>query len=124
MMDSAKMGRPRKEFSVEQFERMCEIQCTKEEIAAVFGFSEDTLERRIKEVYGDTFAVVFAQKREGGKESLRRAQWNTAIKKENPIMQIFLGKNLLGQKDKQEVDQNINAEITIKLEGDLGEWSK
>ena len=119
------VGRPRIEFNAKLFENLCHIQCTQEEIAATMGMSVDTLERRVKEVYeGRVFAVVFAEKREGGKSSLRRAQWKNAIEKGNPVMQIFLGKNLLGQKDKQEVDQNINAEIKIKLEGDLSDWSK
>ena len=112
--EGAIMGRPRKEFSAEQFEKLCHIQCTKEEIAAFFGFSEDTLERRVREIYDETFAVVFAEKREGGRESLRRAQWKNAIEGNNPIMQIFLGKIVLGQKDKQDIDMTIDATISME----------
>jgi len=105
----AEMGRPRLEFHQELFEDLCHIQCTEAEIAATMKMSVDTLERRVNEIYGCTFAEVFAEKREGGKASLRRAQWKTAIESSNPVMQIFLGKNMLGQADKQEI--SLDAEV-------------
>lgn len=105
----AEMGRPRLEFDQVLFEDLCHIQCTEAEIAATMRMSVDTLERRVNEIYGCTFAEVFAEKREGGKSSLRRAQWKTAIESGNPVMQIFLGKNMLGQADKQEI--SLDAEV-------------
>ena len=91
-------------FDKRQFEELCQIQCTQTEIAAVLKMSVDTLENKVKEYYeGRLFSDVFAEKREGGKASLRRAQWQTAIGSSNPVMQIFLGKNMLGQADKQEI---------------------
>ena len=109
------VGRPRIEFNAKLFENLCHIQCTQEEIAATMGMSVDTLERRVKEVYdGRLFADVFNEKREGGKESLRRAQWKTATEGNNPIMQIFLGKNVLGQKDKQDIDMTIDATVSME----------
>ena len=36
----------------------------------------------------------------------------------------FFGKNCLGYKDKVEVDSKVDADITIKLEGDAEDWSK
>ena len=44
-----------------------------------------------------SFSEVFRQKREGGKASLRRMQWRLAER--NAAMAIFLGKNILGQRD-------------------------
>jgi hypothetical protein len=109
------MGRPKIPFDINKFEEMCKIQCTEVEIAAVMGMSVDTLEKRVKESYeGRTFSDVFKEKREGGKESLRRAQWKTATESNNPIMQIFLGKNILGQADKQEIDLNANVSVTME----------
>lgn len=98
------MGRPRKEINVKEFEKLCGLHCTKDEIAAFFDMSEETLDERIKEIYGETFSVVFRKKKGQGKISLRRKQWLMADK--SAAMAIFLGKNLLGQSDKQEVEMH------------------
>ena len=120
-----RMGRPKKGFDVEQFEELCRIQCTEIEIAAVMKIDVDTLNARCKEVYGHTFSEVYAQKRETGKSSLRRAQWKSAIEGNNTAMQIFLGKNMLGQADKLETDQNVSGAIEVTFaDPDLEKWSK
>ena len=38
----------------------------------------------------------------------------------------FFGKNCLGYKDKQEIEQSgeLNNTIMVKLAGDIGEWGK
>lgn len=95
------MGRPRKQISQKQFESLCAIQCTVEEVCSVLDVDEATLEKWCKETYeGKTFSKVFKEKRQYGKASLRRMQWHLAEK--NPSMAIFLGKNMLGQTDKVE----------------------
>ena len=88
------MARPRKDVDEKQVERAAAIGCTVAEIAVVLGVSKDTLERR--------FAASIEKGRERGRRSLRRMQWKTA-KAGNPTMQIWLGKQLLGQADKQEL---------------------
>lgn len=105
------MGRPRKEINQKEFEKLCGLQCTKQEIAAFFEMNMDTLESRIKEIYGQTFSEVFAQKKGIGKISLRRSQWRMADK--SAAMAIFLGKNFLNQSDKHE--QKLEATAVIKL---------
>lgn len=105
------MGRPRKEIDKQEFEKLCHLQCTKFEIAAWFDISEDTLETRVKEFYGETFSAVFAKKRGKGKIALRRHQMQMAEK--SAAMAIFLGKNYLGQRDN--LDQNIEHKGEIKL---------
>lgn len=95
-------GRPKKELSKDEFEKLCELQCTKEEIAGWFDVSEDTVERWCKSTYDANFAVVFGQKRSKGKISLRRAQFQLA--KTNATMAIWLGKQWLGQRDQLEVE--------------------
>ena len=124
--DKAVMGRPKKAFDQRLFEELCKIQCTEIEIAAAFDMSVDTLDRAVKELYeGSTFADVYAIKKEGGKTSLRRAQWLSAIESKNTAMQIFLGKNMLGQADKQEIDNNISGNIEVTFsDPNLDEWAK
>lgn len=116
----AKMGRPTIEISQDEFEKLCVMQCTKQDIANWFCCSEDTIERWCKRTYGDTFAVVFAQKREKGKVSLRRMQWQSA-ERGNVTMQIFLGKQYLGQKDQQGIEI---AESKEKFAEVLDVWKK
>lgn len=90
-------GRPRLPFSRDIFESLCELQCTLREMAQFLRMSEYILRRKVKEQYGETFAVVYEKKRAGGLISLRRNQFRLAQK--NAAMAIFLGKNYLQQAD-------------------------
>lgn len=96
-----RMGRPRVEIDQEQFEKLCFIQCTLNEIASWFRCSEDTIERWCKREYKETFAETHKKYSAGGKISLRRYQMKMA--EHNATMAIWLGKQYLGQSDKQEV---------------------
>jgi hypothetical protein len=60
------------------------------------------LYRRCKEDHKVVFDVYCQQKREAGKAMLRVRQFQTAIEG-NPTMQIFLGKQNLGQTEKSEL---------------------
>lgn len=93
-------GRPRIEIDPKQFEGLCNLQCTKEEIAGFFHCSEDTIENWCKKEYGDIFSVVYKKHSQGGKISLRRYQYRMAEK--SATMAIWLGKQWLGQTDKVE----------------------
>lgn len=83
------------------FEKMCSIQCTRDEITAFFGVSTDTLWRWCKNTYGTDFETIYKEKKQLGKSSLRRTQWKLAEK--SVPMAIFLGKNMLNQTDNPEV---------------------
>ena len=97
-----------------QFENLCGLQCTINEVCDFFDVEDDTLNSWCKKTYGTTFSEVFKRKRGKGQISLRRMQWKLAEK--NAAMAIFLGKQYLGQKDKIEytddgmksINENIN----------------
>lgn len=93
------------------FENLCSIQCTKEEICAVLEISDKTLDSWCNTNYNKNFSDIFKEKRELGKSSLRRKQWNLAEK--NPTMAIWLGKQYLGQKDiaVQEINGKIESPV-------------
>ena len=91
------MARPHKQIDQKQFESLCGLQCTQEEICDFFGVCSDTLNAWCKRTYKQGFSEVFRQKRGNGKISLRRTQWRLAEK--NATMAIWLGKQYLGQKD-------------------------
>ena len=95
------MARPKKEIDQKQFENLCGLQCTLEEICDWFGVTDKTLNSWCKRTYSESFSEVFRQKRSTGKISLRRNQWRLAEK--NASMAIWLGKQYLGQKDIVEV---------------------
>lgn len=96
-------GRPKKEIDQKQFEALCKIQCTQEEICAVLDVSEKTLDRFCHKNYKKSFSKVFTEKRMGGKASLRRSQWKLAEK--SATMAIWLGKQYLDQSDHVEVEE-------------------
>lgn len=96
-------GRPSKMELINkiQFEEMCNIQCTKDEICAIFQIDEKTLTKWCQETYSVGFSDIYKTKSSGGKMSLRRKQFQSA-ENGNVTMQIWLGKQYLGQTDKVE----------------------
>lgn len=98
----AKMGRPTKEINWPQIESLCKIQCTCSEIASVTGFSEDLIGDACKREFGMTFPEYYKVHSDGGKMSLRWAQFKKAVIDGHPTMQIWLGKQMLNQKDSVE----------------------
>lgn len=100
----------------EEFEKLCEIQCTEVEIANVFSVDEDTLNTWCKKTYGETFSDTFKKKSSKGKMSLRRIMFNQA--ETNTTMAIWLSKQYLGMKDNVEIinDSAEKAqEILVKI---------
>jgi hypothetical protein len=83
--------------------------CPTEEIADILCISPDTIERR--------FMHILKKARAEGKESLRTAQWKSALEGGNVAMQIWLGKQKLGQKEpaKEEVAEAVVEEIKFTV---------
>ena len=105
-------GRPRVEIDIDKLRNMVRIQCTAEECAGVFECSVDTLDRRLKEDGYKGFADFYKRYSDEGKSSLRRAQWKAA-QDGNPTMLVWLGKQMLGQRDKQEIEHKGGLNITL-----------
>lgn len=110
------MARPRKVIDKDEFAKLCEIQCTLEEIAGFFDCSMDTIERWCRRELKQSFAESFKEYSAAGKISLRRAQFRLAEK--SAAMAIFLGKNMLGQRDTLEYeDKESIARLDAILQG-------
>lgn len=105
--NNPKMGRPRIQIDQEEFEKLCAIQCTEEEIAGWYKCSVDTLENWCKKTYKTTFSDIYKTLSATGKMSLRRSQFRIA--ETNPTMAIWLGKQYLGQKDRSDIDLNVDV---------------
>lgn len=109
------MGRRPKEIDQKQFENLCGLQCTYDEICSWFDVTDKTLNSWCKRTYGKNFSEVFREKRGRGKISLRRTQWELA--KKNASMAIFLGKQYLGQSDQGGVvtEKDIREEDALSV---------
>ena len=115
------MARPRKEIDQIEFEKLCGLQCAKDEICGWFDITDKTLDAWCKHTYNRGFSDVFAEKRGVGKISLRRYQFELA--KKNASMAIWLGKQYLNQTDEPDVNDP-NDDPLMRLLGDLDEQSK
>src|ERR1700686_2341241 len=78
-----------------ELEKLSSLQCTDEEIAAWFGVTTRTLERRRKV---KKFAEVMEKGKAKGRISVRRMQMRL-LENGNATMGVWLGKNILGQTD-------------------------
>ncbi|EWY36402.1 hypothetical protein N825_27030 [Skermanella stibiiresistens SB22] len=103
--NAVQRGRPPLEIDWGLAEKLAQIACTDEEIAAIVGVSLETFKRRKRD---PEFAEMLAGARAKGKGSLRRMQWQAASAGSIPMM-IFLGKNLLGQRDRFDEETKENA---------------
>lgn len=110
----ASMPRPKKPVDLEQLKKLLALQCTKAECAAFFEVTKPTLEARIREAGYEGFQAFADVYRQAGKISLRRHQWRSA-EAGHVGMQIWLGKQWLGQAEKVENKTEFNAAIQDAL---------
>ena len=110
-------GRPSKLplINKEHFEGMCKIQCTKDEMCGIFQVHEETLTKWCHQEYSTGFSDIFKKLSSTGKMSLRRQQFKSA-ENGNVTMQIWLGKQWLGQTDKVESDNKNTQSINFIIE--------
>lgn len=92
----------RKEVDMEKLAKLAQLPIRAEDIGYVLGVSTDTLSRRIKEAHGCTFAEYLEQKRATIRYNLMAKQFEVALKGDKTML-IWLGKQYLGQSDKQDV---------------------
>ena len=91
------MARPKKyHIDTEQLQKLAKLGCTNKEMGDFFGCSADLLEK--------SYSDILLKGRAEQKMRLRQLQWKSAANG-NVTMQIFLGKNILGQQDKLEENQ-------------------
>jgi hypothetical protein len=88
-------GRKAVQIDLEQLEKLCALQCTDVEIAAWFQVSLRTIEKRRRL---PKFADAMQRGRAKGRISVRRHQMKL-LESGNATMAVWLGKQLLGQRD-------------------------
>jgi hypothetical protein len=102
------MARKPVPIDLKQLEKLASMHCTDEEIAAWFGIRRETFVRRKKGEILETLEVGRAK----GRVSLRRAQFDAAIKGDRTML-IWLGKQLLGQRDIVTQEHEHSGEVTV-----------
>ena len=89
------MPRPEAKIDLGELEKLCTMQCTDEEVAAFFGVSTRTVERRRQ---NKQFSEIMDRARAKGRVSVRRNLFRLS-NAGNIAATIFLSKNLLGYRD-------------------------
>lgn len=105
------MARPKANIDWNKVDQYLRAQCDGVGIAGIFGISPDTLYRACQEEFKIGFAEYSAQKKSEGKELLRAKQFSLAMEGDK-TMCVWLGKQYLNQRDKQDIDQNTKVTTT------------
>ena len=95
-------GRPHREINWETVDAMLSCQATEEEICAYLDMGISTLKDACKRERDMTFQQLSLQKRKIGHVTLRRKQVELALDGSIPML-IFLGKQWLGQSDRDDI---------------------
>jgi hypothetical protein len=99
----------RTEIDLIELEKLSQLQCTDEEVAAWFGVSTRTIERRRLE---PEFAEVMTRGKAKGRISVRRMQMKL-LEEGNATMGVWLGKQILGQADQISVGSSFQVAIML-----------
>lgn len=83
-----------------------QAQCSGSGIAGILGIHENTLYSRCKLDNGVEFMAFSEQKKGEGKELLRKKQYDVAMEGDKTML-VWLGKQYLEQKEKNETDIRI-----------------
>ena len=121
--EQKKRGRKKIAIDYEKAEKLASIMCTQSEIASVLGVSLALLE------HDPEFLRIHKKGMEHGKASVRRMQFQAA-NGGNATMQIWLGKQYLGQRDKQDTEITgkdgapIKTETTLNLAAEVKKYAR
>lgn len=104
----AKIGRPLKPINWQTVAEMAGILCTHEEIANCNRVGLQTLHDRCLADNGESFRDFYNRHADGGRESLRRAQYKSALGGSATMLK-WLGSNWLGQSERQETVSTVHV---------------
>lgn len=106
------VGRPKADIDLEVVRNSAKIGCTINEIAAVMGISRSTMFKHMSE--NPDIQVAIDEGRDMGCGTLRRYQWHKA-EAGSDTMLIWLGKQMLGQKDKSELTGADDGPVRVQV---------
>lgn len=119
------LGRARKPKEVEidwngAVKRMAQSRSTGIQVAGRLGIPEQQLYDRCKTEMGMTWTEFMQSNRAGGESMLLEAQFNSAMKGDRQ-MQIWLGKQYLGQRDKIDHSHDLHTSLVNKEGRDISQ---
>jgi hypothetical protein len=114
-------GRRSVHIDLAELEKLCALQCTHAELAAWFNVSTHTIEARRKQT---EFFDTMERGKAKGRVSVRRAQMRL-LEAGNATMGVWLGKQLLGQRDivTNEHTGSAGGPIQLAVKPDLSQLS-
>ena len=104
-MEKRKRGRPKLDIDSDKVEMLASFGCSTVEIAKLHNCDEHTIRKRFKD--------ELERGRESMKIKLRQLQWKQG-ENGNTSLLIFLGKQYLGQSDRNELELVGNLEGILK----------
>ena len=107
-------GRPKADIDWQQVGKLLEAGATAEGIAATIGIDRGSLYKRCVTDNKCDFSTFSQEKKAKGDELLRTAQFKTAMAG-NVTMQIWLGKQRLEQRDKNEITGKDGGALETKI---------
>jgi len=108
------MSRPEKHIDWSMVDKLLQAHTPGTEISASFDMHPNTFYDRVEKEFGCGFTEYCAQKRKKGKNNLRLSQLKNALEG-NTSIQIWLGKNWLGQKDEPRENKEMDAPLATAL---------
>jgi hypothetical protein len=108
-------GQSKIEISPEELESVAGLNLTILEAATFFNVSHSTMKRRLQE---PLYRQAWERGRTKTQRLLRKKQIDTALKDGNVTMQIWLGKQILDQKDNPEIQVNVydRSDVSISID--------
>ena len=115
VVQSQNGGRPFKSIDWKFVDQALQAHCSGVEIAAYLGIHYDTLYDATVREHGKSFSEYSAEKKAKGKSLLRITQFDEAVRKRDRGMLVWLGKQLLDQRDNKDskVEHGGTPTITI-----------
>lgn len=106
--------RPEKEIDWAIVDQLLQHGSPATEVAPHFDMAAETFCDRVQKKFGKSFTAYSAEKRQKGLSKLRSKQMYKALNADgDTTMLIWLGKNYLGQRDRQEKEEDLPPQDAI-----------
>jgi hypothetical protein len=108
------IGRPEIDLDWKKIDFLLEAGCPGTEVASHMGCHFETLYDRVEKKYGMPFSQYSYERRQKGDSSIRAKQYQKALQGDNHML-IWLGKNRLKQKDREDVAANEPTKVVFEV---------
>lgn len=106
-------GQPKHHIDWNKVDHYLTCGASGSQVAHRLGIHPETLYDRVSKEHGMSFQEYKRQKRECGEVLVKEAQFDEAVRKRNVSMLIWVGKQMLGQTEKQAVKHEGDVPIQV-----------